>query len=127
MLCAASGLLMLRVTALTWARFNSPSTVSASNTRWPSTVTGMGGAARMPWARGEVAASGISRVCAGPAGSAMRLVSCLPSRLSMRTSRVMAQSMAFCRRRLMAPACDQSQSPLCGLRRRLGLSAALKV
>ena len=28
-------------------------------------ATGMGGAARMPWDRGEVAASGISSVCAG--------------------------------------------------------------
>ncbi|MNQ68655.1 hypothetical protein D3C85_832170 [compost metagenome] len=81
----------------------------------------------MPWAFGEVAASGTRSVCAGPAGNATWVVRTLPSVLSMLTSRVMAQSCALWMRRLIASALLQSQLPACGIKRRLGFSAGLKV
>ncbi|MCY1223845.1 hypothetical protein D9M72_359850 [compost metagenome] len=124
---AAFGWFNDRVTEATLLRSSSPLTRVAGSQRLPSRVQGTGGAARMPWALGEVEARGTSRVWDGPAGSATWVVRSLPSVLSMATSRVMAQSCAFWMRRLMASALDQSQLPLCGVRRRLGFSAALKV
>ena len=66
-----------KVTETTWLRSISPALL-ASNTRWPSTVIGIGGPAFMPWLNGVVATSGTSRVCAGPAGRSTRLVSVCP-------------------------------------------------
>ncbi|MNP28887.1 hypothetical protein D3C76_1218870 [compost metagenome] len=81
----------------------------------------------MPNISGVVGRSGTSRVCAGPAGSAT--VACrpgAPSTPSISISRVSAQSIAFWMRRLMLSACDQSQLPLAGARRRVGCFAGLK-
>ncbi|MNF75379.1 hypothetical protein D3C84_574430 [compost metagenome] len=81
----------------------------------------------MPWLSGDVACKGTNRVCAGPAGRSTRLTSVLPSLLWMVTYRVKAQFIALWIRRLMTPDCDQSQAPVCGVRRNVGRATGLNV
>ena len=126
MLCATFGCAIDRLTDTTWLRSISP-WLLASRMRWPSSVIGIGGPARMPWLWGELAFSGNNRVCAGPAGRSTRLVRVLPLLLCTVTSSVSAQFMAFWMRRVIIPDCDQSHTPVCGVKRRLGATAGLKV
>ncbi|MNN10641.1 hypothetical protein D3C81_1235710 [compost metagenome] len=115
---------MLKLTDTTCLRSTSPALLVSSN-RCPSWFQGIGGPARMPWLRGELALSGTMTVCAGPAGRSIRLVRVRPSLPSTVTSTVSAQSMALCRRKVRNCPADQSHAPLCGLSRRVGRSTGL--
>ena len=68
-----------RLSAPTLARSSEPSTRGASSTRWPSTICGIGGPARMPRASGETARNGTSRVAA----ACRKLYGCLQPRRAL--------------------------------------------
>ncbi|MNH07696.1 hypothetical protein D3C79_670930 [compost metagenome] len=123
-LWATSGLFIDKLTDTTCFKSSAPLLLLSSQ-RWPSCTQGIGGPARMPWLSGELAVSGTTTVCAGPAGRSIRLVRRLPSLLSTVTSTVSGQSIPLCRRKVMAVAADQSQAPACGLKRRLGRCTGL--
>ena len=91
-------------------------TVVASRIRRPSCVKGIGGPACMPSARGEVAASGTTSSCAGPAGMPTTAVSRSPAETpSISTRSVTAQGIAFCTRRRSSPRFAQCHAPEAGV------------